>query len=146
MPGYGNGCVPTRMPRRWRIWSRLHRPSSHRLTEIDQPSGTTIQFGYDADNNRTSKTTTSGGVSHSVNDVYVLGHLADETDQSGTVLATFTYDSSDVQVSMQVGSDPNTSPRYRATTASTTATVMWWRWSMPLAIQLPAMPTTPLVN
>jgi RHS repeat-associated protein len=51
-------------------------------------------------------------VSHSVNDVYVLGHLANETDQSGTVLATFTYDSSDIQVSVQAGSDPNTSPRY----------------------------------
>jgi RHS repeat-associated protein len=72
----------------------------------------TIQFGYDADNNRTTKTITSGGVSHSVNDVYVLGHLADETDQSGTVLATFTYDSMGVPVSVQVGSDPNSSPRY----------------------------------
>jgi RHS repeat-associated protein len=42
----------------------------------------------------------------------VLGHLADETDQNGTVLATFTYDSSGVPVSVQVGSDPNTAPRY----------------------------------
>ena len=28
------------------------------------------------------------------------------------MLATFTYDSSGVPVSVQVGSDPNTSPRY----------------------------------
>lgn len=89
-----------------------HYDPNGRLTEIDQPNGTTIQYGYDADNNRTTKTITSGGVSHSVNDVYVLGHLAYETDQSGTVLATFTYDSGGVPVSVQVGSDPNSSPRY----------------------------------
>ncbi len=70
------------------------------------------QRGYDADNNRTTKTITSGGVSHSVNDVYVFGHLAYETDENGTVLATFTYDSHGAPVSVQVGSAPNTSPRY----------------------------------
>lgn len=53
-----------------------------------------------------------GAVSHSVNDVYVLGHLAYQTDQTGTTLATFTYDSSGVPASVQVGSDPNASPRY----------------------------------
>ncbi len=92
--------------------TQYHYDTNGRLTEIDQPSGTTIQFGYDADNNRTTKTITSGGVSHSVNDVYVLGHLAYETDENGTVLATFTYDSMGVPVSVQVGSDPNNSPRY----------------------------------
>ncbi len=92
--------------------TQYHYDTNSRLTEIDQPSGTTIQFGYDTDNNRTTKTITSGGVSHSVNDVYVLGHLAYETDENGTVLATFTYDSSGVPVSVQVGSDPNASPRY----------------------------------
>jgi YD repeat-containing protein len=89
-----------------------HYDANGRLTEIDQPNGTTIQFGYDADNNRTTKTITTGGVSHSVNDVYVLGHLAYETDENGTVLATFTYDTMGVPVSVQVGSDPNNSPRY----------------------------------
>jgi RHS repeat-associated protein len=92
--------------------TQYHYDANGRLTEIDQPNGTTIQFGYDADYNRTSKTITSGGVSHSVNDVYVLGHLAYETDGNGTVLATFTYDSIGVPVSVQVGSDPNSSPRY----------------------------------
>ena len=51
-------------------------------------------------------------MSHSINDVYVLGHLSYQTDQNGTTLATFTYDSSGVPASVQVGSDPNTSPRY----------------------------------
>lgn len=49
---------------------------------------------------------------HSVNDVYVLGYLAYETDGNGTVLVIFTYDSSGVPVSVQVGSDPNSFPRY----------------------------------
>jgi RHS repeat-associated protein len=51
-------------------------------------------------------------VSHSANNVNVLRHLADETDANGAVLATFTYDSMGVPVSVQVGSDPNSSPRY----------------------------------
>jgi RHS repeat-associated protein len=51
-------------------------------------------------------------VSHSIKDVYVLGHLAYQTDQNGTTLATFTYDSSGVPASVQVGSDPTTAPRY----------------------------------
>lgn len=89
-----------------------HYDANGRLTGVDKPDGTTIQFGYDANYNRTSKTVTSGGVSYSVNDVYVLGRLAYETDQNGTVLATFTYNSVGVPVSVQVGSDPNTSPRY----------------------------------
>ena len=71
-----------------------------------------IMYLLRPDYNRTTKTITSGGVSHSVNEVYVLGHLAYETDQNGTTLATFTYDSSGVPVSVQVGSDPNSSPRY----------------------------------
>jgi RHS repeat-associated protein len=92
--------------------TQYHYDANGRLTEIDKPDATTIQFGYDADYNRTTKTITNSGVSHSVNDVYVLGHLAYETDQNGTVLATFTYDSMDAPVSVQVGSDPNTAPRY----------------------------------
>jgi hypothetical protein len=51
-------------------------------------------------------------LSHSINDVYVLGHLAYETDQSETTLATFTYDTMGMLVSVQVGNDPNNSPRY----------------------------------
>ncbi len=50
-------------------------------------------------------------MSHST-DIYVLGHLAYETDENGTVLATFTYDSMGVPVSVRVGNDPNSSPRY----------------------------------
>lgn len=41
-----------------------------------------------------------------------MGDLATQTDLNGTTLATFTYDSSGVPVSMQVGSDPATAPRY----------------------------------
>ena len=44
--------------------------------------------------------------------MYQLGLIAYETDSSGTLLATFTYDSAGVPVSVQVGSDPATAPRY----------------------------------
>jgi RHS repeat-associated protein len=87
--------------------AHLHVINSSNSDTVRQYSTT-----YDADYNRTTKTITSGGVSRSVKDVYVLGHLAYQTDQNGTTLATFTYDSSGVPTSVQVGSDPNTSPRY----------------------------------
>lgn len=89
--------------------------ASNRLTEIDQPDGTTITFTYDADGNRVSKSVTAAGstpTTTGVKDVYQLGHLAYQTDLSGNLLATFTYDSNEVPTSVVVGSDPNNSPRY----------------------------------
>ena len=47
-----------------------------------------------------------------VNDVYQNGHLAYQTDGSGTLLATFTYDDNGMPTSVQVGSNPQTAPRY----------------------------------
>lgn len=41
-----------------------------------------------------------------------LGLVAYAKDGAGTLLATFTYDSEGVPVSVQVGSDPATAPRY----------------------------------
>jgi YD repeat-containing protein len=42
----------------------------------------------------------------------MLGRLAYKTAENGTVRATFIYDGLGVPVSVQVGSDPNSSPRY----------------------------------
>ncbi|MGH2486056.1 MAG: RHS repeat-associated core domain-containing protein, partial [Ktedonobacterales bacterium] len=83
-----------------------------RLASITQPGGTTIAFTYDGDGNRLSKTITSGGTTTAVKDVYQLGHVAYETDNSGTVLASFSYDSQGVPTSVRVGSDPTTAPVY----------------------------------
>ena len=41
-----------------------------------------------------------------------MGHLAYETDGSGTVLASFTYDAGGTPTSVTVGSNPTTAPRY----------------------------------
>jgi RHS repeat-associated protein len=70
-----------------------------------------VAFTYDADGNRASKSVTSGGTT-TVNDLYQLGHLAEQTDGTGTMLARFSYDSQGVPTSVQVGSDPATAPRY----------------------------------
>ena len=51
-----------------------------------------MAFAYDADGNRASKAVTSGGTT-TVNDLYQLGHLAEQTDGAGTMLARFSYDS-----------------------------------------------------
>lgn len=82
------------------------------LSGVSKPDGTTISFSYDADGNRTSKSVASGSTTTTVKDVYQLGLIAYETDGAGTLLATFTYDSEGVPVSVQVGADPATAPRY----------------------------------
>lgn len=83
------------------------------LSGVSTPDGTTVSFSYDADGNRTSKAVTSGTTATTtVKDVYQLGLIAYETDGNGTLLATFTYDSAGVPVSVQVGADPATAPRY----------------------------------
>ena len=56
------------------------------------PAGRSIKFAYDADGNRVQKKVTSGSTTTIINDVYAVGHLAEQTDGSGTILATFTYD------------------------------------------------------
>jgi RHS repeat-associated protein len=85
--------------------------SSNRLTTITEPTGTAVAFTYDADGHRASKRVTSGTTT-TVNDVYQLGHLAEQTDGAGTMLASFSYDAAGVPTSVQVGSDPATAPRY----------------------------------
>ncbi|HEY7779857.1 MAG TPA: RHS repeat-associated core domain-containing protein [Ktedonobacterales bacterium] len=85
---------------------------SHRLTGVTTPDGTVVAFIYDADGQRNAKAVTSGGTTTTVNDLYQLGHLAEQTDGAGTMLASFSYDSQGVPTSVQVGSDPTTAPRY----------------------------------
>ena len=83
--------------------------------KIDEPSGTTVTFAYDANGQRVKKTTQTGGSNPTmtvVNDTYQNGRLAYQTNLGGTVLATFTYDPSGVPESVVVGADPTTSPRY----------------------------------
>lgn len=41
-----------------------------------------------------------------------FGHLAYQTNGAGTLLASYTYDSAGTPVSVQVGSDPSSAPRY----------------------------------
>jgi uncharacterized protein RhaS with RHS repeats len=53
-----------------------------------------------------------GGSATITNDTYQNGLLQYETNGSGTLLATFTYDGKGVPVSVRVGNDPNTSPIY----------------------------------
>jgi RHS repeat-associated protein len=88
---------------------------SGRLNQVTEPDGTTIAFSFDADGNRVKKTVTTGGVTPSVTqvkDVYQSGRIAYQTDGAGVTLATFSYDSNGVPASVQVGSDPSTTPRY----------------------------------
>ena len=77
------------------------------------PTGTTIAFGYDANNQRSSTTVTpaGGGSASVVNDFYQFGHLAYQTNGAGALLATYTCDERGAPVSVQVGSS-STSPRY----------------------------------
>jgi YD repeat-containing protein len=86
--------------------------ANNRLDSVTESSGTTITYTYDADGERTSKTVVSGSTTTVVNDAYANGKLISESDGSGTLLASFTYDSMGVPVSVQVGSDPTTAPRY----------------------------------
>ncbi|MGZ3637469.1 MAG: hypothetical protein ACXVCX_06475, partial [Ktedonobacterales bacterium] len=67
---------------------------------------------YAAAGNRLSKTITSGTTTTAVNNAYQTGQLVSESDGSGTLLATFTYDVNGVPSSVQVGSDLTTAPRY----------------------------------
>lgn len=88
--------------------------ASERLNLVTKPDSTTVQFAYDADGQRTVKRTTpgGGGAAAVVNDSYQLGRLAYETDGTGTMLASFTYDGEGTPTSVTVGSDPTTAPRY----------------------------------
>lgn len=50
-----------------------HYDSSNRLTEIDEPNGTTVTFAYDANGQRVKKTTQTSGSNPTmtvVNDTY----------------------------------------------------------------------------
>ncbi|MEO7020734.1 MAG: RHS repeat-associated core domain-containing protein, partial [Ktedonobacteraceae bacterium] len=79
------------------------------LTEVDQPTGNKVQFTYDADGNRISKTVTA--TSTTIKDVYALGHLSEQTDSAGNPLATFTYENSGRPASVVLG-NPATGNRY----------------------------------
>jgi RHS repeat-associated protein len=46
-----------------------------------------------------------------LNDIYALGHLVEQTDGSGTILATFTYDVTGTPTNVVLG-NPNSGPRY----------------------------------
>jgi RHS repeat-associated protein len=85
--------------------------SHNRLTSITEPNGTTISFAYDADGNRVQKQVTSGSTTTTIKDVYALGHLAYQTDGTGTILATFTYDTNGTPTSVTLGSG-SSAPRY----------------------------------
>jgi RHS repeat-associated protein len=85
--------------------------TSNRLTEVDEPSGTTITFTYDGDGNRVSKTVTSGSTTTVIKDVYAQGHLVEQADSAGTILASFTDDTHGTLTSVVLG-NPNSGPRY----------------------------------
>lgn len=58
-----------------------HYASGNRLTEIDEPSGTTVSFAYDANGERDQTTEQTGGSNPTmtaVNDVCQNRSLADE--------------------------------------------------------------------
>ncbi len=78
---------------------------------MTNPNGTQIAFTYDADGNRISKAVTSGSTTTTIKDVYALGRVDHQTDDSGTILATFTYDAGGAPASVVVGS-PASGPRY----------------------------------
>ncbi len=89
--------------------------ASNLLQEVDKPDGSKIQFAYDGDANRVSKSVTTGGqtpTTSGVLDAYQFGYLASEIDPSGRLLATFAYGADGAPASVVVGNDPNTSPRY----------------------------------
>ena len=94
------------------IPSRVYN-TSNRLNQVARPDGMVIAYTYDAQGQRMQKSVTpSGSSANVVNDTHKGEFRQYQTNGAGTVLATFTYDSSDIQVSVQAGSDPNTSPRY----------------------------------
>jgi RHS repeat-associated protein len=53
----------------------------------------------------------SGGTTTTIKEVYALGHLAEQTNGSGTILASFTYDVTGTPTSVVLG-DPASGPRY----------------------------------
>ncbi len=77
------------------------------MIEVDAPSGIVVTFTYDADGNRISKTVNGT----TINDVYALGYLAEQTDSSGNILATFIYATSGAPASVVVG-NPTSGTRY----------------------------------
>jgi RHS repeat-associated protein len=85
--------------------------TNNRLIEVDEPSGTTIKFAYDANGNRVQKQVITGSTTTTINDVYALGHLAEQTDGSGNILASFTYDINGEPTSVVLG-NPASGPRY----------------------------------
>ena len=85
--------------------------TNNRLTGISEPNGTTVSFSYDADGHRIQKKVVSGSTTTIINDVYALGHLADQTDGTGAILATFTYDTGGTPTSVTLGSGTG-APRY----------------------------------
>jgi RHS repeat-associated protein len=46
-----------------------------------------------------------------IKDIYALGHLVEQTDGAGTILASFTYDTNGTLTSVVLG-NPNSGPRY----------------------------------
>jgi hypothetical protein len=54
---------------------------------------------------------TSGGTTTTIKEVYALGHLAEQTDSAGNMLASFTYDVTGTPTSVVLG-NPNSGPRY----------------------------------
>ena len=88
---------------------------SNRLITVALPDGTTVSYTYDADDNQTSTTVTTGGSSPTttiINNIYVGDKLAQQTDGNGNLLATFTYNTAGEPVSVQVGNNLSTAPRY----------------------------------
>src|SRR5579859_1109391 len=90
---------------------RVRQRTNNRLTGISEPNGTVVSFSYDADGNRIQKQVVSGSTTTILNDVYALGHLADQTDGTGAILATFTYATNGEPTSVTLGSGTG-APRY----------------------------------
>lgn len=68
-----------------------------------EPDGTTVNFAYDANGQRVQKTVQTAEpnpTTSQFNDTYHDGRLAYQTSLGGTLLATFTYDPSDVPKSV----------------------------------------------
>jgi RHS repeat-associated protein len=85
--------------------------TSNRLREVDEPSGTTVTFTYDATGNRVQKKVTSGSTTTTIKEVYAEGHLVEQTDSAGNILASFTYDVTGTPTSVVLG-DPASGPRF----------------------------------
>ncbi len=86
---------------------------ANRLTGVSEPNGTTIAYTYTATGQRATATVTpSGGSATAVDNYYTNGQLIYQTDGNRNLLATYTYDSNGTPVSVAVGADPTTAPRY----------------------------------